>query len=207
MIGKLVMGGAVLALMMSAPVGAADIDRMQMDAAATDWTGVYLGVHGGYARGDADSDEGDDTHPSDPFLGAQAGFNWQANTFIFGAEADFSLADLDGDSDTVQQDVDNLFSVRGRAGLALGSLFPFITAGGAWADSERDLEPGIATDDASLNGWVAGLGAEYALGQHWSGRLEYLHYDFGDATYQLGAVRHEVDISVDAIRAAINWRF
>jgi outer membrane immunogenic protein len=207
MIGKFVLGAVVLAPLMSVAVGAADIGREQMDTAAMSWTGVYLGVHGGYARGDADSDEGDDTHPSDPFFGAQAGFNWQADTFIFGGEADVSLADLDGDSDTIQQDVDNLFSVRARAGLALGSFFPFFTAGGAWADSERDLEPGIATDDASLNGWVAGLGAEYALGQHWSGRLEYLHYDFGDANYRLGAVRHEVDVSVDAIRAAINWRF
>jgi outer membrane immunogenic protein len=148
---------------------------------------------------------GPDTRPHDPYAGAHIGLNWQLDDVVLGAEADISNADLDGDDGSLQQDVDNIVSVRGRLGWALGSVLPFATLGAAWADSERSITS-VAKDRPNLEGWVVGLGADYAITRNWSARLEYLHYDFGNTTYQLN-VPHEVDIGVDAVRAGINWRF
>jgi outer membrane immunogenic protein len=187
------------------PSSAADLQQDQVQDTFVDWTGVYLGAHTAYGLADAESDVGADTRPHDPYAGAQIGLNWQIDQFVFGPEADFSYADLDGDKGALQQDVDNLFSLRARLGYAMGHFLPFATAGVAWADSERSITL-TAKENDNLRGWVAGVGADVAITRKWSARLEYLHYDFGDTTYQLDAP-HQVDISIDAIRAGINRRF
>ena len=49
------------------------------------WRGVYGGVHAGFGwSGDADGAVG----------GAQAGYNWQSQQYVYGIEADISLADI-----------------------------------------------------------------------------------------------------------------
>jgi len=62
-----------------------------------DWTGFYLGISGGYSRGDAANTYtmtgfapfAGSTHMNGGVFGGQAGFNWQANrNFVVGIEAD-----------------------------------------------------------------------------------------------------------------------
>ena len=76
-----------------------------------DWTGFYLGVHGGYGFGDQDwtlvDNPGRGTPASlgeevaspdlDGFLGgAQVGFNYQIDSLVLGLEGEFSFADISG---------------------------------------------------------------------------------------------------------------
>ena len=62
-----------------------------------DWTGFYVGISGGYSRGDAANSYtitglpplAGSTHMNGGVFGGQAGFNWQANrNFVVGLEAD-----------------------------------------------------------------------------------------------------------------------
>jgi outer membrane immunogenic protein len=62
-----------------------------------DWTGFYLGISGGYSRGDAANTYtmtgfapfAGSTHMNGGVFGGQAGFNWQGNrNFVVGLEVD-----------------------------------------------------------------------------------------------------------------------
>ena len=70
----------------------------------SDWTGFYLGVHGGYGWGRAKPDDFDIVDLTDaPFhnpkpkggvFGGHAGYNWQKGSFVGGLEVDYSFARL-----------------------------------------------------------------------------------------------------------------
>lgn len=77
------------------------------------WSGLYGGVHLGYA--DADFDDG-------VVGGVQLGYNWQSSAIVYGVEGDLSLTSADS--------VDWLASARGRLGYLLQpSLLLYGTAG------------------------------------------------------------------------------
>lgn len=65
-------------------------------------------------------------------------------------------------------------------------------------------------------GWVAGAGVEAALGGQWTGKLEYLHIDFGDISHSFGLIRvppftgtlrANTRITDDIVRVGVNYRF
>ncbi len=105
---KLLLGSAaLLALSAASTAGAADL--MPYKASPTpvlwNWSGLYIGGHVGSAVGlnnVADplgpSIFGDNIHSPGYFGGGQIGYNWQAaaSSWVFGIEADASLANLDG---------------------------------------------------------------------------------------------------------------
>jgi opacity protein-like surface antigen len=138
--------------------------------------------------------------------GFQAGANWQGRLgFVAGAEIDLSATDIKGStsaaattgtssSQVTQTDrFDWLGSVRARLGYAvMPDLLLYGTGGLAWTrfaptTDETDangtnVNVSSQTAPLWLFGWVAGIGAETRLaGSNWVARLEYLHYDFGDA--------------------------
>jgi outer membrane immunogenic protein len=93
---------------------AADI----VDTPVSDWSGFYVGVHGGYGGGtfdypmnvttdlgdgappflsDLDYDFGADLTASGFFGGLQAGWNWQMDSIVLGVEGDIALSDITGE--------------------------------------------------------------------------------------------------------------
>jgi outer membrane immunogenic protein len=121
---------------------------------AYNWSGFYIGAHGGFGWADIDGSDEDG-----PVIGGQIGVNWQFDGFVLGAEADAGWADLD--------DVDSLASARLRAGVALDRVLFYVTGGAGFEDFDEV-------------GWVLGGGAELALTDNVSAGAEYLHYDFDD---------------------------
>lgn len=114
------------------------------------WQGLYGGVHLGYIE---------DWSSDGVVGGGQLGYNWQAGRFVYGLEADVSVADTS---------VDWLASARGRAGFLLDDrLLAYGTAGVGFADAFDDTE----TD------FVWGLGLEGKLSERVTARVEYLAYD------------------------------
>ena len=109
---------------------------------AYNWSGFYIGAHGGWGFGDGAFDDGF-------VVGGQLGVNWQFNNFVLGAEGDGSFVDW-GDTDAVGHD-----PLRG--GFAFDRFLPYGTGGAAFEDFE-DV------------GWVAGGGVEYAFTDFVSGR-------------------------------------
>src|ERR1700690_3137521 len=93
---RLLLSGIVLAaLAIAAPVSAADMPtRAPVYKAAPvalfNWTGFYVGGHGGYGWGDADN-----LAPTGWFGGGQVGYHWQyAPNWVFGLEADISGSNI-----------------------------------------------------------------------------------------------------------------
>lgn len=192
-----------------------------------DWSGFYVGAHGGYGWGSADAEftSGDagavDLDPDNAFVGGQIGYNYVfGNGLLVGVEADYSFGKLSDSANvttffptTVTTEVDKMASVRGRLGYAMGSFLPYVTAGWAWADVERSSSfvffdtPFNESDSLSFNGWTAGVGLEYAVTSDWSIGAEYRYTDFGSETFDFTFVDSEVDLDLHTVRFAVNYRF
>ena len=165
------------------------------------WTGPYIGLHGGYAWSDFDGDDGDglDLDPDGGLVGIQAGYLHQYdNDLVIGVEIDGSLVFADdsisaafpiGDDTftaTVSADLDCLASARLRLGVAVEELLPYITGGAALgcyeisASASTSQASVSASEDEVAFGGVVGGGLEYMLDDHWRVRAEGLYYIFDD---------------------------
>ncbi len=171
--------------------------------------------------------------------GIQAGANRQMGAWVGGVEVDLSEAGIKGSTsvtvpliggatgtDTLTES-DN-FELLGSARARVGYLFwPDVllygTGGLAWTrvvesnDETTVVTAGgtsSASSDTSVNwefGWVAGLGVEARLwNSNWLGRIEYLHYDFGDSgsDFNNGAVTFSSGhLTTDVVRAGLSYKF
>jgi outer membrane immunogenic protein len=146
---------------------------------AFSWTGIYLGMQGGYAWGEVNFEDGSGGPVAGPqqqgwFGGGYAGLNLHLNPLVVGVEADANGSDTE---------VDSFMSVRGRVGLAADRLLFFATGGWAWADvSATVIDPDLSRSavDATLEGWTLGGGLDYAFTDKFIGRIEYRHYALQD---------------------------
>ncbi len=145
-----------------------------------------------------------DTHVSGAVAGAQIGYNYQINSFLVGAETDFQYSGIKGSTTTPStylpamndfarfredQRIAWFGTLRGRLGvLATPTVLVYATGvlayGSVEANSHFNYDtPPFAHYDGSTKqtkaGWTAGGGAEWALGNRWSVKAEYLYYDLG----------------------------
>jgi outer membrane immunogenic protein len=87
-----------------------------------------------------------------------------------------------------------LATLRGRLGMAVNNFLLYATGGAAWGRVDTTLVQSCLaancgnspfprysqfTSSVDKIGWVAGLGAEYALNASWSARAEWLYVDLG----------------------------
>jgi len=136
---------------------------------AYNWSGFYVGGHGGYGWGSGAITDGF-------VVGGQVGVNWQYNNFVVGAEGDGSFVDW-GANDAVG-------TVRLRGGFSFDRFLVYGTGGAAFRDF-NDV------------GWVAGAGGEYALTDTISAGIEFLHYDFGSDDSNV--VRGRVNVKFNSL--------
>lgn len=178
---------------------------------ATDWTGVYLGVHGGYGRGDTNwtfpfdeyyntvPGQGFSTDPDGAMFGGHLTLDYQLGRFVVGVEGSFSGATIEQDrtgpvavvypNDQYQTRIDNLAIVAGRLGYAFDNWLFY--AKGGYATAQVSLHalsgpPGggvSAFTQAHHDGWTAGAGVAYMIAP---GVVFGLEYDF----VELDAERH-----------------
>lgn len=208
-----------------------------------DWNGFYAGVHAGWGWSDLDysiADGSDFSNPPEfegysidadgPLAGVQAGFNWQIDNFVLGVEGDASWSGIDGGFNAIDTPGDTYFfnadseinwlaSLRGRVGLTWDKVLFYGTGGVAFTDVDTKVVsdwPGSVenySDLTSHTGWVAGAGVEVMFTDNITGRLEYLHYEFGEKDFFVdsGDVGYDldgsVDLDVDVVRAGINVLF
>jgi opacity protein-like surface antigen len=197
------------------PALAADLPgkaRPAPPAVVADWTGFYLGIHGGYGWGKIEFDDlALDTSPKDWVFGGHAGYNWQSGAFVGGFEIDYSAANLkeslfDGD---VTSKIDALASARGRAGFLLtNNLLAYGTAGIGWGHSKITFVSDETVSETNHFGWVAGGGLEWKLTPNLLLRGEYLHYDFGTVSHALGRFAAEnAATTVNVARGGLSLKF
>jgi outer membrane immunogenic protein len=135
---------------------------------------------------------------SSRLAGAQAGYNWQTNAFVYGFEADISATHLKSEMNTAlatglpttantNADVDWFGTVRGRFGWAPGPILFYGTGGLAYGRIELNSSmnmPGVPmfvnAQASPVNvGWVAGGGLEYLWRPNLMLNLDYQHVDLG----------------------------
>jgi outer membrane immunogenic protein len=180
------------------------------------WTGLYVGVNGGYGFGTAKFTDLGSTKVKGGLAGGQIGYNLQAGQFVWGLEADGDWSGLRGSDNNllcngVPCTTQNQFlsTARGRLGIALDRVMPYVTGGLAVGDIRADA-PGFTGVSRTNPGWTGGGGIEYALVPNWSVKAEYLFVDLGKAnctgTCGLPAGT-SVGFTENVARAGINYHF
>jgi outer membrane immunogenic protein len=176
-------------------------------------------------------------------LGGEVGYNWRLGSGVLGIEADLGYFGMKGDNEasgtypcclptgfTVKSEArtDWLLTVRPRYGWASDNWFYYVTAGLAVTKLEGKFtftdtfasatESGTASKTKA--GWVVGGGAEYAMKDPWSLKLEYLYADFGEVSttsdnfaafgtipFPTNVFTHTLDLEVSILRIGLNYRF
>ena len=189
------------------------------------WTGAYWGVHLGGGESNIDwlftpvnNTRAD--HSGDGVVGGvHLGYNWQLSSLVLGIEGSATLSGINGDrlcpDETFRCEHENHFlgSVRGRLGVAVGSALFYGTGGVGFQRADytiRNATTGAVLVSSGKNtdiGWVAGGGLEYALTKHVSARVEYLHYDFGDRSFEGLDETIKLDTTVDTVTVGLSVKF
>lgn len=190
--------------------------------AANRWAGFYagVGIQGTGILTEVDRGAGAGKLDSGVLalgFSAHAGYNFtpqldaKGNGVMFGVEAD--LTPLWGYSNTVTDatlgDTDFtgefVASARGRAGYVWNNLYLYATAGVALTDASAKPK---GKDESTIGAGIAyGVGAEYALNDNWTGRLEVINYNFMGRDVGFGGVNKTTTSSAAQVRAALSMKF
>ena len=169
--------------------------------AAYSWIGPYVGATLGYEWGTIDNNP---TRPNGVAGGLEAGFNWQHGNFVYGAETDIQLSAADDTFAPWQFSNPWFGTVRGRAGVAIGNVLVFGTAGLAYGSLTANTAGNLSESHTSL-GWVAGGGAEVGFTPHWSAKAEWLYLDLADRSFSVTGTNN--GLTANLVRLGVNYRF
>lgn len=182
-----------------------------------DWSGIYVGVNGGYAFGDSSWGAPASTSNFDingGLVGGTLGANFQSGQFVFGIEGDIDWTDITGSAAcpavagiTCQTSNDWLSTVRGRVGYAFERVLVYGTAGGAFGDVKSAPTIGALTSSTSSSefGWTAGAGVEVGITPYLTARAEYLFVDLSNSTD--ATTSSPVSFDASLVRAGLNFKF
>lgn len=188
-------------------------------AATHDWSGHFIGLHGGGAWGDTQTVQGvlttGDYSLDGAFGGWTSGANWQSGNWVWGYESDTSFGDIDGStpsscSGSCYAEVNWFSTIRGRLGYARGMFLFYATAGLAYGEVEGGISAGAPperSDDINA-GLAIGGGVEMAFNENWSAKIEYLHIDLGDTSAPGGGTPIVTDFSdINIVRVGVKRKF
>ena len=126
--------------------------------------------------------------------GGQAGYNWQMDRWLVGLEGDLQASGERSNGSictaigcpigsllyNTSYRLDWFGTFRGRVGLLATPQFLLYATGGLAYGHIAANEPTVPLSWGSTRaGWTVGAGGEYALGNNWSIKLEYLYMDLG----------------------------
>ena len=202
----LLAGATLLVLTAAQPTLAADAPVYKgpppAAAALFNWSGLYIGINGGYGWGTGffrfdppTTGEPGNFDVKGGLIGGTIGWNWQApgSNLVWGIEGDLDWTNIKGGglcpNPTFSCNVGNSWigTVRGRLGVAMNTLLLYATGGFAFGDIRGEgidstgvlITPGTVV---TKTGWTAGAGVEAAVGANWSVKAEWLYVDLGSAT-------------------------
>jgi outer membrane immunogenic protein len=179
---------------------------------------------------------GSDSASSSSWLaGAQAGYNWQRGSVVYGVEADISGTGLKTTMNTTLPSLNVPFptantvssidwygTLRGRLGWATGPLMVYGTGGLAYGQTrvnstvfENFFLPNILNSQTSSvkAGWVAGFGIEYLLRPNLILNLGYQYVDLGNTSLVGASPNGNITQSVNAsgrfqvVSVGLSWLF
>jgi iron complex outermembrane receptor protein len=196
------------------------------------WTGVYLGLNGGFTFGASNWTDGVTGTATGNFgtsgfvFGGTLGANYQVGSIVLGVEADGDWADASGFGTFTASALcaggclttsSWLSTVRGRAGYAFDRFFVYGTGGAAFGNVRANFSNNPVSP-ATEAGWTAGAGVEVALGRNWSAKAEYLFVKLADGSCSASCAIADangpaiipnaaVSFNESIVRGGINYRF
>jgi outer membrane immunogenic protein len=226
-----------------APASAADLAARPVYTKAPamipvlyDWSGFYVGINGG---GGWSHNCWDNTTAGGAFVGAegchnasggtvggQIGYRWEANSWVFGVEAQGNWAELKGSNvstlipaDTNRSKIDAFGLFTGQIGYAWNNVLLYAKGGAAVTDNHNDIYSTATgaflagSGDQTRWGGTVGAGLEYGFAPNWSVGVEYDHLFMQDKNVAfttpagVGFGFDKVRQDVDLVTARINYRF
>jgi outer membrane immunogenic protein len=186
------------------------------------WAGIYVGVNGGYGFGrvnwlNPNTATSGNFNANGGFIGGTLGVNFQASALVFGVEGDVDWSRINGSaSNTFCNLTGNcqtgntwLSTLRGRIGVAADRVLIYGTGGGVFGNVQSSAN-GV-TETSTKTGWTVGAGVEVAFDEHWTGKVDYLYANFGNATCTVAcgspALPLTFSLTDNLIRAGINFKF
>ncbi|MET2825508.1 outer membrane protein [Mesorhizobium shangrilense] len=210
---------------------AADVLEPAAAAPSFSWSGVYVGVQGGFSWVDTSitlpGTAGIESSPSpNAFtLGGQAGYRYQFdNNVVLGVEGDlysyFNKEDgapfnipPGGESVTVNYGG----SLRGQAGYAFDRFLPYVTGGVAFINYDGGASttfPGPIVPGGGYSGtkagWTVGAGLAYAFTDHFIANVDYRYTDFGSTNFDTpgaGNGSTDVELKENALKIGFSYKF
>jgi outer membrane immunogenic protein len=215
---------------------------------ASNWAGFYLGGNIGSGTGRDRSvlniGGGGFTANAETFNlspdgingGIQAGYNWQAATWVFGLEADIQGSSqrdnracvdtcvIPGSFVAYDAKLPWFGTARGRLGYSVGSTLFYATGGFAYGSIKTGVASNVAgaTNNVVFSdtkgGWTAGAGIETPFsflrlfGPNWTSKTEYLYVDLGSTSGSFPifpgvAVTTTTQVHEHIFRTGLNYHF
>jgi outer membrane immunogenic protein len=223
----LAIGGQALAADLPPPPPAPRAPATYVPVAAPvyNWSGIYIGLNGGYSFGTSSWSNpaaGLATGNFDTngwLAGGTVGANYQFwGGAVLGVEADWDWSNLNGTSSIggcgpgCETKADWLSTVRGRAGWAFDRVLLYGTGGVAFAPIQTGFSGGPFQSTTQV-GWTAGAGIEFAFAPNWTAKAEYLYADLGNVTCNSDCFAGTpptpltVKFTDNIIRAGVNFKF
>jgi outer membrane immunogenic protein len=192
--------GAILSLSMTSMALAADFYTVPSPLGAYSWAGPYLGATAGYEWGAVSNNP---NRPAGIAGGVEGGYNWQNGALVLGGETDISLSSADDTFAPWQFSNPWFGTLRGRAGLAMGNVLLFGTAGLAYGELHGNT---ASLTESHVNvGFVGGAGVEVGFAPHWSAKAEWLYLDLMGSNYALTGTSN--GLATNLLRLGVNYRF
>lgn len=168
------------------------------------WVGFYAGANIGYEWGSVSNGT---QEPSGIAGGAQGGYNWQNNQFVYGLEGDINLSAADDTFAPYKFSNPWFGTVRARAGYAFQTynVLAYATGGLAFGDLTATATATGIDETKTQVGWTVGAGAEYGFNANWSAKVEYLYMDLGSRTFATTGVDN--GLSASLLRLGLNYHF
>jgi outer membrane immunogenic protein len=174
---------AIVALVMAAPAGAADLrvkaPMQPPPPPPFNWSGFYIGINAGYGLANVTIDDQDcnvscssqTLTPNGFTVGGTLGYNWQFSSTVLGIEGDWNWINAKKTFNSFDwpsehhAEVKSFGTLRARAGLAFDRTLVYVTAGVGWLN--RDVHafvppPAICTAGLPISarqrqGWQRAL--------------------------------------------------
>ena len=209
-------------------VGLAPLASAADLAAAADtragWSGLYLGVFGGYSNVSFDWHEtaglGNYDSSIDTFNGGLfGGYSFAAGPVILGIEGEAGLfsgeanfANVPG-PDRIDASPAWQAAIKGRIGYDAGRFMPYVAVGYSWMRLDTTWDVGSSGSDVDASethqGVMAGIGTDIAITDHAFGRIEYMHTWLSEERYSYcnSGCGADITLGQNALRAGLGYRF
>ena len=198
--GLLLSAVALVTLSIAAPAVAADLPARtytkapDMVPVAYDWSGVYVGLNGGWGTANRCFDQTgptvtgpDGCHTtSGGFAGGQLGYRWQMSSWVFGLEGQGDWANLRGSNVSIlnspnvnRSRIDDFGLFTGQVGYAWNTALLYFKGGAAVVADRNDVlsNGSVIATSSGDNRWggTVGGGIEFSFAPNWSAAVEYNH--------------------------------